>query len=521
MGITAVISNAIVDSTATGRALITAANAAAGRDALEILDASYDWTGAHYFEAGLSAGVGSSFKLYNLGAEGDANTEYLEITQGTFTGYGIYANATGSGAVNSQVEILTNARKSGSVIKSDSVEFYANLSSYAKLAIQNTSTYTRQDFRPYSTGNYSCGTTTYRWSNVASVDGDFSGTVTVDQIQNSLGDEGIKFDANYGYLTASNGGANVLRWASSTFEVYGAFNPRYDNISSLGSDLKRWANVYSVDGDFSGDVTIGGYVLGGSSGHAIKLSQGLVGESQLRVASGGGTVLAWGYNGSNYAYITTSLYPSVDGSYSSGKSTNRWSNVFSVDGSFTGTLDTEVGGSMRLFNLGSDADVAAGDTEYVEMSWNNYFQISTERTGSGAGKGYKLIAGTSRIQTDYNGNVTIIAPLMTILGDLTIRDTVTTAGLATGVQTITAASDTLVNTDHTNLCDCTSNAITINLPAASAGQQFVIKKIDASANAVTIDGNASETIDGALTATLTTQYESITLVSDGSNWFIT
>ena len=51
MGITAVTSNAIVDSTATGRDLITAANAAAGRDALEILDSSYDWTGDHYFEA--------------------------------------------------------------------------------------------------------------------------------------------------------------------------------------------------------------------------------------------------------------------------------------------------------------------------------------------------------------------------------------------------------------------------------------------------------------------------------------
>ena len=112
----------------------------------------------------------------------------------------------------------------------------------------------------------------------------------------------------------------------------------------------------AVDGDFSGDVTVGGNVLGGSSGHAIKLSQGLVGESALRVASTGGTVLAWGYTSSSYAYITTTFFPSVDGSFSSGKSTNRWSNVYSVDGSFSGNLISETGGSIRQYGLGIEGD---------------------------------------------------------------------------------------------------------------------------------------------------------------------
>jgi hypothetical protein len=55
------------------------------------------------------------------------------------------------------------------------------------------------------------------------------------------------------------------------------------------------------------------------------------------------------------------------------------------DGSFSGNLDTEVGGSNRLFNLGSDADIAAGDTEYLETSFDtNVATIATKKTGAGA-----------------------------------------------------------------------------------------------------------------------------------------
>ena len=74
--------------------------------------------------------------------------------------------------------------------------------------------------------------------------------------------------------------------------------------------------------------------------------------------------------------------------------------------------------------------------------------------------------------------------------------------------------------DHTKLCDCTSNAITVNLDAANPGIQYIIKKIDSSANAVTIAASGAETIDGAASITLPSQYQSVTLVCDGTNWFI-
>lgn len=61
------------------------------------------------------------------------------------------------------------------------------------------------------------------------------------------------------------------------------------------------------------------------------------------------------------------------------------------------------------------------------------------------------------------------------------------------------------------------------LPTAASitGQQYKIKKIDSSANAVTISTTSSQTIDNSLTYPLSTQYQSVTLQSDGSNWWIT
>lgn len=54
--------------------------------------------------------------------------------------------------------------------------------------------------------------------------------------------------------------------------------------------------------------------------------------------------------------------------------------------------------------------------------------------------------------------------------------------------------------------------------AQARGQWFYVKKVDASANAVTIDGFGSETIDGSATRTTTTQYDSWRLFAGDTEW---
>jgi hypothetical protein len=105
---------------------------------------------------------------------------------------------------------------------------------------------------------------------------------------------------------------------------------------------------------------------------------------------------------------------------------------------------------------------------------------------------------------------TISAGGLSLLGALT-----TALSTKTTTYTITVA-------DSVILADATSAAFTVNLPTAVGitGRQYTIKKIDVSANAVTLDGNGSQTIDGATTRVLSTQYESVKVISDGANWFI-
>jgi hypothetical protein len=87
------------------------------------------------------------------------------------------------------------------------------------------------------------------------------------------------------------------------------------------------------------------------------------------------------------------------------------------------------------------------------------------------------------------------------------------------VVTKTAAY-TASNADEIILGSATSAAFTVTLPTAVgiAGKKMTIKKIDSSGNAVTIDGNGSQTIDGATTIALSAQWAHRTIVSDGTNW---
>ena len=89
------------------------------------------------------------------------------------------------------------------------------------------------------------------------------------------------------------------------------------------------------------------------------------------------------------------------------------------------------------------------------------------------------------------------------------------------VRTITAATAT-TNYQRVNLCNAASNNIVITLQAASnqRGIVYNFKKTDATANTITLDANGTETIDGQLTQVIPSQWDNLTIVSDGSNWFI-
>lgn len=80
---------------------------------------------------------------------------------------------------------------------------------------------------------------------------------------------------------------------------------------------------------------------------------------------------------------------------------------------------------------------------------------------------------------------------------------------------------TALTTDDIILCTAASDwTLTLFASASNSGKKLIIKKTDSNTNAITIDANSTETIDGALTFVLSVQYQEVEIVCDGSNWHI-
>lgn len=147
----------------------------------------------------------------------------------------------------------------------------------------------------------------------------------------------------------------------------------------------------------------------------------------------------------------------------------------------TGTLAIAQGGT------GLSAIVAAGN--FLTNVGGVY---SAGTIAAGAGISFTNVAG---VMTVTNNGANALAVLAT-----------------TGTTYSASTSEDII---------LTTGSLSVNLYATSGnrGKKIIIKKTDSTnTNIVTIDPNASETIDGDTTKTIRHQYESLTLVTDGTNW---
>jgi hypothetical protein len=86
-------------------------------------------------------------------------------------------------------------------------------------------------------------------------------------------------------------------------------------------------------------------------------------------------------------------------------------------------------------------------------------------------------------------------------------------------RTITASDTVRTGEDGEDgviLANATGGAITVTLPnvADDVMDWYIVKKTDSSGNAVTVDGSGAETV------VLVSQYDSATLITDGSVWHV-
>lgn len=219
-------------------------------------------------------------------------------------------------------------------------------------------------------------------------------------------------------------------------------------------------------------------------------------------------------------------------------------------GDTSGLLINQTGGGNGASIYHFDSMRPSGYTSYIDDGYalevghdgGNYAMLllpgmrSSARAGGGllvsiqnaGGKG--ILVGSSgntldaRIAFATGAPITNGADQNPAGGELPFRvklngDTKTT-GLTTGTVKLPAGTYSLAATNHVLLCNASAGAITLNLPAAAIGRQYVAKKIDDSVNTVTIDPAGSALIDGASTKVLSSEHETARMVCDGTDWFL-
>ena len=107
------------------------------------------------------------------------------------------------------------------------------------------------------------------------------------------------------------------------------------------------------------------------------------------------------------------------------------------------------------------------------------------------------------------------------LASITNSGVISGRNFAATTVTRTGAISLGTSSANFNLCDATTAAFTITLPAATTCIGFVyeIIKFDSSANAVTV-ASAGGNINAAATYSLPTQYKYVRVRSNGTQWFI-
>ena len=86
---------------------------------------------------------------------------------------------------------------------------------------------------------------------------------------------------------------------------------------------------------------------------------------------------------------------------------------------------------------------------------------------------------------------------------------------------VTKTAAYTANYGETVLANATAGTMAITLPPASLNGMVIVKKTDGTTNAVTVTPAGTAKIDGSSTFSLANQYDAVSLVSDGSNWWVT
>jgi len=155
-----------------------------------------------------------------------------------------------------------------------------------------------------------------------------------------------------------------------------------------------------------------------------------------------------------------------------------------------------VPGSRILFQLQTDQSQFQEFDVDVVIDQTTYLEIDVTAIGSNGG--------------NFGNNNNLVS--------IFLSGTSQVASFATITSTVAIQRESIASRFFK--LDASGGAFTVSLPPAAQviGLGHIFKKIDTSSNAITIDGNGIETIDGEASLLIDSQFDSELIVSDGIGW---
>ena len=171
-------------------------------------------------------------------------------------------------------------------------------------------------------------------------------------------------------------------------------------------------------------------------------------------------------------------------------------------------------------NLNTGADAVLGD----RVDWEIYNKFKNHLRGAGAPAGVvagELMSRTTSDKLMHQGTA-VEEEVLQATRSSDVSPKFSGLSLKTITKAVADSPYAAAATDYTILCNAVGGAMVVSLPAATGtGRILNIKKIDASAFAVTLTPNGAEKIDGAASYIITTQWLNITIQDGGAGtWYI-
>lgn len=311
---------------------------------------------------------------------------------------------------------------------------------------------------------------------------------------------------NTGVWTFSDGAGNTLAvLEGGTLTFHGEILPNGAG-RNFGSAAKPWGKMWWDDYATVGSISAPGAPPGANDG-------------RLYNASGN---LFWHPNGGSATQLGAGAPPFVDSTAlvkGSADATKLWR--VEVDGLTTGTTRAWTVPDADGTLLDSALAVLLDGSQGLSADWDaGAHKITAEQIESDVAIGTApLIVTSTTVVANLNaslleGNAAAAFAAASHTHGAADIPRVQTA-IKTSAYVITAADDTV-------LTDATSAGFTVTLPAASAygKRQLVIKRVDNSANLVTVSRAGGDTIDTGTSFILATGLSAVTLESNGvSVWY--